>query len=144
MSQSEDEKAMSAALVQRMKEMTFTDAELASMAIQQGLGEHLEGEKGKNQKTREGIATTCKAFIAAQRLRLSVPERTMLMRAALEDACLTEETAHKYGMDKRKCDKCKKVKAKSCCSKCKSAYYCGVECQRSDWKEHKVVCKKVS
>lgn len=26
------------------------------------------------------------------------------------------------------------------CSKCKMAYYCNVECQRNDWKTHKVTC----
>ena len=26
------------------------------------------------------------------------------------------------------------------CSRCKSASYCGVECQRASWKEHKLVC----
>lgn len=29
-----------------------------------------------------------------------------------------------------------------CCSICKTAAYCGIACQRSDWKSHKVVCKK--
>lgn len=26
------------------------------------------------------------------------------------------------------------------CSKCKIAYYCSVECQRSEWKTHKLIC----
>mmetsp|Transcript_5810 Transcript_5810/g.8719 ORF Transcript_5810/g.8719 Transcript_5810/m.8719 type:complete len:406 (+) Transcript_5810:58-1275(+) len=29
------------------------------------------------------------------------------------------------------------------CSRCKLAYYCSKECQRADWKKHKVFCKKV-
>ena len=27
------------------------------------------------------------------------------------------------------------------CSKCKMAYYCTAECQREDWKKHKIACK---
>jgi hypothetical protein len=30
------------------------------------------------------------------------------------------------------------------CSKCKSVRYCSRECQRSDWKQHKLRCKKLS
>jgi ankyrin repeat protein len=30
------------------------------------------------------------------------------------------------------------------CSKCKSVRYCSRECQQSDWKQHKLQCKKVS
>ncbi|PSR83543.1 hypothetical protein PHLCEN_2v5697 [Hermanssonia centrifuga] len=29
------------------------------------------------------------------------------------------------------------------CSACKNATYCGRECQKSDWKKHKIVCKKL-
>ena len=29
------------------------------------------------------------------------------------------------------------------CSRCKAAYYCGVECQRKHWKSHKDVCKEI-
>ena len=44
------------------------------------------------------------------------------------------------------CDECGKesnVKLK-CCSKCKLAYYCSADCQRADWKKHKIVCKEFS
>lgn len=34
--------------------------------------------------------------------------------------------------------------AESQCSRCKAAWYCGQECQRADWKKHKVTCKKAS
>lgn len=27
------------------------------------------------------------------------------------------------------------------CSRCKSTYYCDVQCQRSDWKTHKKTCR---
>ncbi|KAJ4487153.1 hypothetical protein C8J55DRAFT_322531 [Lentinula edodes] len=38
---------------------------------------------------------------------------------------------------RRSCGK----KAVSKCSSCKEFWYCGVECQRLDWKEHKSICK---
>ncbi|KAL0482096.1 hypothetical protein AKO1_013227 [Acrasis kona] len=38
------------------------------------------------------------------------------------------------------CDKCQKVVAKTRCSACKNAWYCGRECQTADWKSHKVKC----
>lgn len=28
-----------------------------------------------------------------------------------------------------------------CCTRCKSSFYCSVECQKTDWKQHKTVCK---
>jgi hypothetical protein len=41
------------------------------------------------------------------------------------------------------CLYCFKVLAKlQTCSQCKTAVYCGAECQRGHWKEHKKSCKK--
>lgn len=41
------------------------------------------------------------------------------------------------------CEDCHKAPARSfTCSRCKCATYCGVDCQRSNWQEHKKVCKK--
>lgn len=34
----------------------------------------------------------------------------------------------------------KEGKALSTCGKCKKAKYCGIECQKKDWKEHKIAC----
>ena len=31
----------------------------------------------------------------------------------------------------------------SACGRCKSVYYCGVECQHKDWADHKPTCKAV-
>ena len=43
----------------------------------------------------------------------------------------------------KKCANCKKFGLKfKKCSACQSVYYCSRECQRSDWKKHKKVCKK--
>jgi hypothetical protein len=37
------------------------------------------------------------------------------------------------------CLVCKKANSKSVCSICKRAVYCGKDCQRKDWKRHKIV-----
>ena len=29
-----------------------------------------------------------------------------------------------------------------CCSRCKTVGYCSTECQKKDWKQHKVNCKQ--
>ncbi len=44
--------------------------------------------------------------------------------------------------DVRNCDQCGKANAKSQCSRCKKAYYCGKECQKLAWKDHKKTCNK--
>jgi tetratricopeptide (TPR) repeat protein len=38
-------------------------------------------------------------------------------------------------------ENCKSA-GKSCCGACQSEWYCSVECQRSDWKAHKITCGK--
>ena len=38
------------------------------------------------------------------------------------------------------CRVCRKSGATKVCAKCKSARYCGVECQREDWREHRKRC----
>lgn len=40
------------------------------------------------------------------------------------------------------CSHChKQVEVLNRCSACKSVAYCGKECQKEDWKNHKAVCK---
>jgi len=39
-----------------------------------------------------------------------------------------------------KCSFCEKSDAKSICSRCKSVWYCNVDCQKSHWKVHKTKC----
>ncbi|KAJ7093771.1 hypothetical protein C8R44DRAFT_815090 [Mycena epipterygia] len=49
-----------------------------------------------------------------------------------------------------RCDHCKKTAAEvglsklRICSACSSAPYCSVECQRQNWKKHKIDCKRVT
>lgn len=38
------------------------------------------------------------------------------------------------------CNNCSKENAKLRCSKCKLVYYCSNECQKQDWKKHKLIC----
>lgn len=49
------------------------------------------------------------------------------------------------GLDQAKsCDACGKECVPSKCGGCGKARYCGKECQKSDWKNHKEECKKFS
>eukprot|EP01084_Bolivina_argentea_P214252 363762_1 len=41
------------------------------------------------------------------------------------------------------CHVCLKQNVTSRCSRCKSIYYCGMQCQKKNWKEHKKQCKKM-
>lgn len=44
----------------------------------------------------------------------------------------------KYKQCSKCCSKIEKLKS---CAKCKQVRYCGGNCQRSDWDEHKISCK---
>ena len=45
----------------------------------------------------------------------------------------------------KKCQVCEKTEGKLLkCAGCEKVFYCGAECQKKDWKEHKPVCKFVS
>lgn len=65
------------------------------------------------------------------------------------DGCLqlfTDKTAEPLSnTDKNICNNCKKEEAiknnYKQCSRCKKVRYCSVECQKQDWKEHKLNCK---
>lgn len=41
------------------------------------------------------------------------------------------------------CQKCGKTINLKMCGRCHKVFYCSVECQRSDWKHHKINCKKI-
>jgi hypothetical protein len=40
------------------------------------------------------------------------------------------------------CSCCEKIKPESVCACCKLVYYCNIECQKRDWKRHKLWCCK--
>ncbi|KZV67092.1 hypothetical protein PENSPDRAFT_64563 [Peniophora sp. CONT] len=42
------------------------------------------------------------------------------------------------------CSRCGKRDKPRVCSQCKSTSYCGVDCQKADWKTHKLVCSPKS
>ena len=42
----------------------------------------------------------------------------------------------------KQCASCGATSKLKSCSACKSVWYCGAECQRQHWKEHKVACKQ--
>jgi hypothetical protein len=43
-----------------------------------------------------------------------------------------------YGSER--CEVCSLTENLKKCSKCKSVFYCGLECQKLDWKNHKLIC----
>jgi hypothetical protein len=46
--------------------------------------------------------------------------------------------------DSQSCNKCgKQYDTMSKCSKCKCVFYCSSECQKSDWMDHKIICKEI-
>jgi hypothetical protein len=51
-------------------------------------------------------------------------------------------------MEKASCQVCEKREAEgvklSFCSSCRSVGYCSRLCQKADWKNHKVICKKLN
>jgi hypothetical protein len=51
-------------------------------------------------------------------------------------------------METASCQVCKKGKAEglklSFCNSCRSVSYCSRECQKADWKTHKVICKELN
>eukprot|EP01084_Bolivina_argentea_P070720 128600_1 len=42
------------------------------------------------------------------------------------------------------CAACLKEGASSICSRCKCTYYCNIQCQRANWKQHKKICKSLT
>eukprot|EP00172_Hildenbrandia_rubra_P003081 Plantae.Rhodophyta-Hildenbrandia_rubra.ctg45042.p1 GENE.Plantae.Rhodophyta-Hildenbrandia_rubra.ctg45042~~Plantae.Rhodophyta-Hildenbrandia_rubra.ctg45042.p1 ORF type:complete len:322 (+),score=48.89 Plantae.Rhodophyta-Hildenbrandia_rubra.ctg45042:282-1247(+) len=51
---------------------------------------------------------------------------------------------HDYSTKKRKCYQCLDCEADlKGCGRCKVAWYCGISCQRTDWKRHKTECHQL-
>lgn len=48
-------------------------------------------------------------------------------------------------MENKKCQTCGTAKEQTfACSACKSTHYCSRECQKLDWKDHKLTCGKIN
>lgn len=45
-----------------------------------------------------------------------------------------------FGHPTEACAVCNEVQGSKRCNKCKSVYYCGMDCQKADWFQHKKVC----
>eukprot|EP00173_Palmaria_palmata_P005465 Plantae.Rhodophyta-Palmaria_palmata.ctg9778.p1 GENE.Plantae.Rhodophyta-Palmaria_palmata.ctg9778~~Plantae.Rhodophyta-Palmaria_palmata.ctg9778.p1 ORF type:complete len:202 (+),score=18.60 Plantae.Rhodophyta-Palmaria_palmata.ctg9778:228-833(+) len=53
------------------------------------------------------------------------------------------KTAWKENIGKRMCDNCNRTERKVLvCSRCRHSFYCTKQCQRNDWKRHKMICGK--
>ena len=79
-------------------------------------------QTGTNAEMEDLVATTNKIMIKAQGNELTTT-------GTLEDEILPA------------CSKCKQLKKNlKRCSRCKSVKYCSIECQRSDWANHKSSC----
>jgi len=57
--------------------------------------------------------------------------------------CMKKVKKEEGMLSTRLCGGCFKLKEKMLkCSRCKRVYYCGVDCQKSNWSEHKTVCRR--
>ena len=71
--------------------------------------------------------------------KMAVPDTESDMESDMESDQESdqEETTVRKG---RICAACKKGTADKKCARCEKTYYCGKECQKRDWKNHKNVC----
>lgn len=63
-------------------------------------------------------------------------------RAIYINKATYDDHTHESKKSHRICSFCgtQNINAKLC-SRCKTAYYCNADCQKSDWKKHKIICK---
>lgn len=66
------------------------------------------------------------------------PDKHLRVHHALNQTVVSFTTATCLSCHKNALDSPLKV-----CQQCKMAYFCGAECQREKWPEHKKVCKKI-
>lgn len=73
------------------------------------------------------------AYLAVRGTRLSDESRAIIVR--------NPDEVDEIAMDMNQCTFCQKVSRKlSLCSRCRSAVYCDVECQRANWNDHRQFC----
>ncbi|GAB4818351.1 hypothetical protein N2152v2_005397 [Parachlorella kessleri] len=64
-------------------------------------------------------------------------------RAALEGICCHRTCSHLGCMNLKGASESELGKGRRC-TRCKLAIYCGIECQRAAWSQHKLICSKLS
>jgi hypothetical protein len=73
--------------------------------------------------------------------------RALNISGALSSADMLTPKQHRL-IELKECARCQSSeKARgdySLCGGCKKLHYCGAECQRTHWREHKVACKQAS
>lgn len=72
--------------------------------------------------------------LTARRMLSSIPT---LLKAVTE-------ADHDLAVAASKCSACRAMGARSRCLRCRSVFYCNVECQRAHWKLHRKTCGKFS
>ena len=77
--------------------------------------------------------------------------RTLVKTALLVDDPINEKFKDENRLTRRMCRYCNKAEdnpefqlSLKTCSRCKQAHYCTQDCQKKDWKEHRLVCRKQS
>ena len=71
--------------------------------------------------------------------------RPVLMQELGGDKFLKETKVPSFRNPKHVCSHCQAVKKKLwACAKCQHVQYCGAECQKAAWKDHKPLCKAIA
>jgi len=82
----------------------------------------------------------CNSGMFAQSISHIYPELDAIYTAADKQKVKTARKASKETNELKKCLVCKSPANKRC-SACYLVWYCGAECQRGDWSNHKSACK---
>lgn len=76
-------------------------------------------------------------------LKLSLMGIQMNEELGIHSTTVTGKDLRKVSL--QKCDQCNKIEEFrgdfQCCGGCKKSHYCTKECQKLNWKKHKVICK---
>ena len=83
------------------------------------------------------FCTSCKTHYVCSGHKEKITEHIVVC-SKFPDALPDE----KKGQTIVKCRRCRKQTKLMKCSVCESVWYCGAECQKEDWKRHKVFCGK--
>jgi len=68
---------------------------------------------------------------------------SLLQLSEPQNSTFYEELRNK--LEIKVCHKCETKETTTlnlkACSRCRQVYYCGVDCQKKDWPQHKLLCK---